>query len=1300
MALAESVGCAATPEPRQHAQVAFFVTDEPIEVGARWVDRGFFVAGGVGSSSILTDAWVYDVGAPEGVCPWLLHSAAVFGDGAGGVARGAMAYLPDTEQLLIAGGVVDRGAYQASTMEVRLLNLASGGAGRFTVGGFGPPDAATVTILDDPFCASPTWPCDYYVAGGWPECWSTTEPVDACTGALQGSCGAWAAAPAVCAAGPTCEAADLDVLDPDLGLFARSALVDGLADSALIEGASGAVHLFGGVGACSGACPESWAAVLDLGHDGHAESAHAVGSAGRWDLVPSTGSYFNAAPAGATAELRADLWPPDASVGLRGAAGVSTGLDWDPSARRWVAEGVRRDLLFGGTSHQDVSPQVSFSVLPEDLTNFYPQCPVHLDVPVTPAWVPLELLTGFEPYHPALVVDPSASAADYVGKSVTPGMAPRVNVAATRFDADAVVLYGGEEEVEPGWFEATDVIQLVDVGVEPYVREDVGSVGTATVGGAVVTDPFTRRAWAFGGNLTDAAVWSISHRDTVIEPNGASTFEVLGMEQEIAQVSGTDLASSSWEVRYGYRLAHHCAQGAPPAPAWASPTRTDRCFADRIVLEFRDQSPGAAPDGAERASAVVEVRFGGAGAWYPAEPIGALAGDEDQDGMPDDGVLVEPRIPNLYRFYRSYRVPRTLADGDQLDVRVALSTSTSQPVPAKLDVRTNQAALSYAELGDDATQIVYAGQALARPTAGPMVSEYAPGAEQAPLWRTHLLAPDGAAGIAPGGEVPCEEAAFELLEIAPDPARSRCLVTGDGASRPFLQAILDDDDLIVLFVAGGLDLVGTIDGRISVWADPGLSEGVRDDLVAYVSDPLPQQGPADLAWLEATLGPLPASSWVVVATRPPADAFGTPIVGVTFGGLTWLQDFGLDGELDEGVGSVFPHDWRSAMLHELAHAWFGYQVRKMEAPDADGRDTTWVIEGMPSLLSTMRYPQSGGRDEILDNRRRFARAVNDIVWSRLKNDLLHRVEHVPIQTDASYGFDDLAARVYTVAPYLLSQLAFTAAATDADTPDPMTSVGRWTSVLAGAPLRELTRDLVKGYVDSEVAGFWDAWLDDANSVGIPLVGPESLVVDGVGVGTLTVRQWQVDWLGWPAFSDVPYVLGCAPEADPGVLAFDACTATETSWFDAKPATSGPAAPTFERTLSPDAGTGAYRLAVLSGPSLLPGVSSYSVEHGGNLLDQRSSFAAARTWMTVCNGDTTGRCDPATDSDVPADGVLDDFDHDGHPDWSDCRRDSASPVPPGQVYFLAPEEPVGASPDQFTTDANCDGWPTPLMVELL
>ncbi|MEQ1572316.1 MAG: hypothetical protein ABMA64_42220, partial [Myxococcota bacterium] len=284
-----------------------------------------------------------------------------------------------------------------------------------------------------------------------------------------------------------------------------------------------------------------------------------------------------------------------------------------------------------------------------------------------------------------------------------------------------------------------------------------------------------------------------------------------------------------------------------------------------------------------------------------------------------------------------------------------------------------------------------------------------------------------------------------------------------------------------------------------------------------------------------------------------------------------------------------------------------------------------------------------------------------------------------------------------VCPWLLQ---FTASATDPGTPDPMTSVGRWTSVLVGAPLRELTRDLVKGYVDSEVAGFWDAWLDDANSVGIPLVGPESLVVDGVGVGTLTVRQWQVDWLGWPAFSDVPYVLGCAPEADPGVLAFDACTATETTWFDAKPATSGPAAPTFERTLSPNAGTGAYRLAVLSGPSLLPGVFSYSVEHGGNLLDQRSSFAAARTWMTVCNGDTTGRCDPAADSDVPADGVLDDFDHDGHPDWSDCRRDFASPVPPGQVYFLAPEEPVGASPDQFTTDANCDGWPTPLMVELL
>ncbi|MEQ1568949.1 MAG: hypothetical protein ABMA64_25145 [Myxococcota bacterium] len=63
-------------------------------------------------------------GRPRGGCPWLLHSAAVFGDGAGGVARGAMAYLPDTEQLLIAGGVVDRGAYQASTMEVRLLNVA------------------------------------------------------------------------------------------------------------------------------------------------------------------------------------------------------------------------------------------------------------------------------------------------------------------------------------------------------------------------------------------------------------------------------------------------------------------------------------------------------------------------------------------------------------------------------------------------------------------------------------------------------------------------------------------------------------------------------------------------------------------------------------------------------------------------------------------------------------------------------------------------------------------------------------------------------------------------------------------------------------------------------------------------------------------------------------------------------------------------------------------------------------------------------------------------------------------------
>ena len=111
----------------------------------------------------------------------------------------------------------------------------------------------------------------------------------------------------------------------------------------------------------------------------------------------------------------------------------------------------------------------------------------------------------------------------------------------------------------------------------------------------------------------------------------------------------------------------------------------------------------------------------------------------------------------------------------------------------------------------------------------------------------------------------------------------------------------------------------------------------------------------DVAWLEARLGPWPAEhpDWTIAFVVPPArkDA----VVGAADPGWVAVAAFAPTvGDDDE---------WRPTVLHELAHAWVHVAVTA-----DDGAE--WLIEALPALLETMRYPEVG------ENGSRFNVAVN------------------------------------------------------------------------------------------------------------------------------------------------------------------------------------------------------------------------------------------------------------------------------------------------------------------------------------
>lgn len=1282
--------------------MAGFVAALPLEVVDPWghsveVERGFLIAGGVdpGTGAVLDDVWLFDAtnlgvqNRPEGGdpaigCPWI----SLVGGLPEGIFDGFL-YWEDSGQRFVLVGGTGQDALGNRSARDHALRLDPSGIAAGT--GFAPVTVRDRVPVDgayhfewypDPLCIDPPlntcWSldsasCEPLTTCAWDPC--SNAPVDP-------SCCVAESHPDLpvpgnfllgCIEDPECHPdADLD------GVVRAEVFAPGGAQMAgAYDPVSDTLSLHGGTTACvqagcdpMGPIPPScapWAALIDADR---AERCGGFALANRAQLVRYAGGTggLGGVPLVSAPSLdvvRPPGWPVDSSWGLRQAAAVHLGLDWDFALRGWARsvpgepdEPKPLQVLVGGTVSQQLAPATTHELLETDEAD---DCdgPLYNDG----SWLP----------DPVSDADSGASDAvlgllgsSYELMSLLPqGMR---GAAAVRVQPDALLIAGGRGL---GSGPSDELMLYDDYGVEPYLVGDVGP----RFGAGLAYDPVGQVAYLYGGSELDAGVTEIRSQRTT-HPNASSVFDVDSGELELVFVPdvGTpgDLSAGRWEAEVAWELTHHCT--TPQGPLVDAQTLDDAvsgCWADELTV-------------------YVPIEHDPAGVQLTID-MGTYAGPLTV--LLDDVVVAGGKLVAL-----RYRLPQYLADGDALTVigtvpLLPVSEAHSTPSPAA-GAPTCGAQSGYLECVEDVYGLFafpYGAPAAPGdcPTAQgfqlsglPLVPDLGGGVAEAfymewPLGDIRVLPPPGFGVLAPGqqqlaapGGLSCSRLQFDHVVTRDDelPGSFFYEVEGTCFALGATETVRMNDAVLGLHLV----MLETLEERAQ-FAERGtvfevhVDRCLRPAATADVDAHLLGGVQADVAELVARMGPSRLSSAKLALVRPPEGLSG--VGGVSWHGVSISAAFEPSGALltrppDYAVGSSLPPvDYRAVLVHEAVHQWVGVG-RTLSG------STEWLREAFPTLVETVLYPSSG------DSGERLFRGVTYIVGSTFFAGGIGQ----DLEQHADLSQEPVLSRQLRdfVGPYTLAQLHHasltSSARLDADV------WAEWAALWAAGPLHGL---LSEADVRASIAGphglpqFYDEWVE-GNRVGTPLLGLERFVWDPGGSPPRTeavVRQVQVAGLGWPRFTDAPFYLGCTPVADDTLPAFDLCGATKVGLTGHPPMSMG--------------GMLDHPIALVPEPGLPAGMAPMPAWVGllanHNLLPERVPFAeisdgvSPRMYLDTRAAVPTWTVHPA--AVVP--GAT--ADGDGYPPASDCD-------PGDGAYHPGAPDPPGGGRFETNRDYNCDGWP--------
>lgn len=1227
--------------PRFNAQMAWFFADDHLTLagqeGAREVERGFLLLGGVtGSGMFLDDQWVFDVSrADTGLCPWISLGSATEAE----VASGVLSYDPANQRLVLAGGwrsdgtgtyasgeryalAVDElgegvawttlpslpGLTYASAWvgddEATLLQPTGQCASTVPVPCFDGDESAIAVMLASWYAGELCEPDGEGINGDvWGEVYDHTVHIDPCEATYVCSRAATDGD-----GNPTTIYVDVDngwfdgcsddpqCTDGQLSVAGDAISVTGLAElGGAIDPVSGrAVYAAGTTGCEAGDCA-AWTALFDLDGLG-VEALRAANPGAVMELDGASWSIDTSPGVPAPSD-----WPTPATYGRRATGSALVGATWEHATRTWSSSTFELAVV-GGTLHQALGPGTR-NVLGCDP-----------ELLVCEAWC-LDWEGEATPMDAAYAdeddggVTGAASLSTWDGATWTDHyeLGGRLHPGAAGAGGSSVLVVGGRA-LDGG--SGADDLFVVDLDLDDATSFATTSDMGDRVGPAVGFDPVTRTGWVFGGASGDYAMYRVSSVDSlesgegvewsVTDPDRSGTADSLRVD-----VASTDGAGEEWSVATAFTVELSCA---------------DACFVDDLPLAVSTLSA------TELATLRVDVTledgtlFADLSAWR-SEP-------HEDEGY----TLVTLRLPGI------------LTDGQQATIEVGW---TREVVDVASESRCDD---EYIENLADASLCHYRFGADTTST---------PEDDRLDAWTFHLL-PAVLEPVATRAwsVTTHHDLSSTLTLVAPgecDATSASCgryeNVTWGGyraSAYRGLQRLADH--------------AGAGANGVTTWVDARLT---TSSTYAWGTSSAASVA-SDLAWLEARLGPL-RNGWHNLVFVRAGHASELPS-GTTRAGISTVRASTRDNLM---FGASKPE---LTAVHELAHAW---------VPGWWGTQTTfeegaaWLKEGLPTLLSWTRQPgltwtfrRRNGSSVTMPVRESLYPVARDLAAATCEGS------EQDLEVDSS-----TPAIGYRYAPYELAQAYHTWLGLGGSDEGWWAGIRSWLDGNPGSIGPAQVDTLLSGTLG--LPSFYDQHVR-AGRVGTPLLalsvartpstggaGDSGDTGAGGAGGIVEVRQVQhlTETVAngcaadTPLFDDVPWLLGCATDDATGESPFEACDAARAALNGGQVRLLDADAEVVPLTRAvgfDDLSDDPTWFAVLANDALLPGDLPYAG------VESTNSVGRAWRWFLVCgDDDVTGDC-------------LVDADADGFPALGDC--DETDPL-------VNP----GVNPSTRGSDTNCDGW---------
>ena len=999
-------------------------------------------------------------------------------------------------------------------------------------------------------------------------------------------------------------------------------------------------------------------------------------------------------------------WPDDATIGVRGWAAAPLGREWDAGLGRFGADPTAFALV-GGTVWQYHPPSLRSEVaLVNDQT-----CPDNqvqaprLDGDPMADWV-----------GDGMVLQSLTLVNNAVGAPLSPtfseGLPPLVGVEAAAYGPYSLLAAGGGS-VDP------NSGAVIEASISPHVyhlRDDTGyaaeliaSVGAGLNDAVLEVDPEDYAAYVMRHN---GVVYQLRHLDLL--PRTPQLVDpVYAFDHRVDASATGSLAGATVDIETAIAFDVTCLEPAPDI-GWAGDL-SDHCHTDEIQIEIWDPNPDEAAFVATLNGGLdaggVEVRLGRNG--------GAL---QSAWGIVASVTSVEvPRGGHsLWRRTVTYRLPELLRDGDTAVVNVLLRRDVvdvggdpfgmpqgGQPTyfefgGAVYDLNCDPRIVSALEAGETPASLdaVSDGVVIRGAVARLVGATTTPGVDQG-IDPQALGDTASAGGIARMGTVmgrvlnsddddhyrvivggiPDEVCATVDPLAFVDPSWASCTEV----DRPHLLS-----DMTTLILWGVEERPYAFGGRMQLVVDVCLDSMVRSDLDFIAS------GTTDLEFLEERLGAWPLGGTRALAIRPLREGWQTGWGGLFVGGMSLNTRFTSMGGFEIPAVDGAPSSFEETQLHEMAHAWFGYGVTWQDgpavqfdgAPTADITSVRWAIEGYPTLLAAVRYPNGPRSADRL--------SLGAEHWSAALAGMPNH-DVLDVETDRLGS----SASFYPMSAFVAAQLHHTLLADPAYVSDAAVWGGlqaALTDPLVHGSLRDLQPHQLEDAIQAMgVDSFYDDWIRVEPDPAVPTYTRLRKGFPQLGIAAVTPVGADLDVQLASVADDldpsvvgnhlgVPFYLGCADPADvtdPTVLSCGLAQGVlgTSTLPDRADSLVGVDFATVPVARTDAMSMGSAWLALLSGPQLLPEhVGTYGIRDG--VTSAGSDYASAATWLLYCHPDEL-LCPVSIDSDF-----------DGRFDEEDCE----APVPSDpavilpEAYFLAPDT------HDPRLDENCDGWPMPAIAE--